>query len=508
MEDFDLDEFELTEDSLDSVDDYEMDFDDEEDEYDYSDDIDSLDSEYLDDLEIEFDDDYSEDLDSLEVENFSEHGVSSDDSDDMFLSSDESVSLESLDDDLDNLLSNTKFTREFRDVSVKNIIISETYKTARRETIQGLTATVSAFGGVLVPINVIEMDLGGGEYQYMLIEGVRRLYGAVRNNKSEIPAFVWKFDNIEKATKVAFLLGLIINKQQSHNMKEVWDSMQVLEQEYNLRPTQIERLFNNLQGGDAMKLKDVALADHAEPREELFSGNKTLEQSYKLLQKLRKEEDLLAIEDATSITDGSGLTDETLNADERVQALTDEEVKEILEIAQPIGVSDLTDDMFTEKLVEDTLQNRRADGDDDLPHAVKEAIKERDNRVCQCCSKDHPENSSSFISQLVVHHKIPVHAGGTDNRDNLITLCIGCHHALHTMELEGRFMVTKEQFDKLTEDRQRILLNAYNLAKIAIIAGQKKGYDRKKRKEVTRDSLRHKFPGYDLKADRAAINSK
>lgn len=101
---------------------------------------------------------------------------------------------------------------------------------------------------------------------------------------------------------------------------------------------------------------------------------------------------------------------------------------------------------------------------------------------------------------------IPVHAGGLDSEDNLITLCIGCHHALHVMERIGKVLVTEEEYKKLTPDRQKIVLNAYNLARIAIVAGQKKGYGVKERKEVTEASLRHKYPGKDIKEDKDLLS--
>ena len=48
-----------------------------------------------------------------------------------------------------------------------------------------------------------------------------------------------------------------------------------------------------------MKLKDVMLCDYDEPYAMLLNNEKDLEACYKLLQKLRKEEDQLAKEDAT-----------------------------------------------------------------------------------------------------------------------------------------------------------------------------------------------------------------
>lgn len=149
------------------------------------------------------------------------------------------------------------------------------------------------------------------------------------------------------------------------------------------------------------------------------------------------------------------------------------------------------------------VQDRKGDGDDDLTPEVKNKIKARDKMVCQCCSKDKIENQGAFLSQLVVHHKVPVHAGGTDDEKNLITLCIGCHHLLHTMEKMGTLTTDKEHLDTMDEEFRRRILNAWSLAYIAIKAGEKKGYSRKERAKKAQESLGHKFPGQDIKNDLA-----
>jgi 5-methylcytosine-specific restriction protein A len=408
-------------------------------------------------------------------------------------------------DNVDTLLTGQKYERYYKEINIEDIVVSEATKKIRQDTMVGLTANIAETGRVLVPIDVIEMpSIDGSAPMYLLVHGARRVYGAVRNAFKTIPAYVWKFSNFEKASELSFLLGLVLNRQQEHSMKETWAATRVLEHTYYMKPSEIERLFNGLGNGDAMKLKDVMLGEFDEPRDQLVSGAKGLEPSYRLLQKMRKEEDQLALEDAQGILSETEIGKETVvdESEEEVQRLTHEEAAEVMELAKPLDSEELESEMFTEKLVEDNHQNRKNDGDDDLPQQMKEKIKLRDKMCCQCCSKDHPENASSFLSQLVVHHLIPVHAGGLDVEENLITLCIGCHHALHVMERIGKVLVTEEEYKRLTPDRQKIVLNAYNLARIAIVAGHKKGYGVKERKEVTEASLRHKYPGKDIKEDK------
>lgn len=51
----------------------------------------------------------------------------------------------------------------------------------------------------------------------------------------------------------------------------------------------------------------------------------------------------------------------------------------------------------------------------------------RDNFICQCegCKEHH-------LHRLTVHHLIPRAAGGTDNLDNLVTVCWACHTRIHS----------------------------------------------------------------------------
>lgn len=57
----------------------------------------------------------------------------------------------------------------------------------------------------------------------------------------------------------------------------------------------------------------------------------------------------------------------------------------------------------------------------------REAVLHRDNYTCQVCSKKH--------TRLEVHHIIYRSQGGTDDENNLITLCEDCHEKIHIGEL-------------------------------------------------------------------------
>ena len=61
----------------------------------------------------------------------------------------------------------------------------------------------------------------------------------------------------------------------------------------------------------------------------------------------------------------------------------------------------------------------------------REAVLNRDNYTCQLCDKKH--------TKLEVHHIIYKSQSGTDNEDNLITLCEDCHSKVH----DGKIVLTK-----------------------------------------------------------------
>lgn len=57
---------------------------------------------------------------------------------------------------------------------------------------------------------------------------------------------------------------------------------------------------------------------------------------------------------------------------------------------------------------------------------TKEMVRNRDNYTCQCCKGKRKD------SKLEVHHIVFRSQGGSDNQENLITLCHTCHSLLHS----------------------------------------------------------------------------
>ena len=65
---------------------------------------------------------------------------------------------------------------------------------------------------------------------------------------------------------------------------------------------------------------------------------------------------------------------------------------------------------------------------------------ERDGWRCQRCGEP---------GRLEVHHRRKVADGGTDDLDNLVTLCRGCHLRAHRRVLSPRQAATLRAWDRL-----------------------------------------------------------
>lgn len=398
---------------------------------------------------------------------------------------------------LSNLLKITSdsYTRKFEKIRLDQIGFTDPVKKSRAETMTGLTSIVKDLG-VLDPIDVMTVEDPDDDYKYVLISGLRRVFAALKNGQTEIDAIVWDFKDKDQGNDLALYLGLLLNRTQRRNWGEIWHLYQVLELQSAITPGTLEYLLQ-LESGDAMKLKDVMLCDYDEVKQALLSGEKNLDGAYKLLAKLRKEEDKLAKEDETGVSDTVEGAEEIAsdNVGEQGQ-LSDQDVMELLEMVDGVD-EDVTDEDFDEVNKGSFEEEGQKVGErHPVDPAIRQGTFQRDNFRCRCCGT----GGVAFLGTLVYHHAIPVSAHGKDSVANGLTLCDSCHQVLHCAEKAGgKIPMTKEQFEEYSEAEQLRIKRILKFAKVAVEAHKRVGNSRDKIVKEATASGRHRMPGETLK---------
>lgn len=398
-------------------------------------------------------------------------------------------------------ISADSFKRERRVIILKEVGLSAPIKMGRQRTMIGLSKSVAELG-VVKPIDVILVNDSPEEddYRYLLLDGLRRMYGALRNNVREVEATVWIFDDLDKAKEIALPLSLYLNKTQRHQWSEIWDLYQVLEETViGITPANMESLLQ-LEAGEAMKLKDVMLSGYSEVTEALLNGDKTLDGAYKMLQKLRKEENALEREDMSGISDISEDAGQITNSDTR-ERLSEQDVMELLEMVDTMKDLDVSDADFSELNTGLLDDNHQKTGErEPVDPAIRQGTFQRDKYKCRCCNT----GGVAFLSTLVYHHIIPVHCSGADSVENGLTLCDSCHLTLHCAEKSGgKLPMTREQFEEYSETEQIRIKEILKYAKIAVEAAKRQGKSKEEIRAEAQKSSRHRMPGENWKENQA-----
>lgn len=406
-----------------------------------------------------------------------------------------------------NLLSLTsdKFSLSTEVIKIGEIGLSEPTKRGRQKTMIGLTQSVKDMG-ILTPIHVMKVaeEDATEDYKYVLIDGLRRMFGAIKNGMTEICATVWDFEDKEKGMELLLPLSLMLNRQQKRQWSEVWDLYRILELQSAITPGTLEFLLQ-LEAGDAMRLKDVMLCDYSEVKEALLSGEKNLDACYKMLQKMRKDEDQLWKDDATGFGDTvDGAEEVAGDVTEGSEQLTDQDVLELLEMADNLDDdSEVSSDDFSDMSTPDSdfVDQQKVGERHPLDPALRQAVLARDDFTCRCCGI---RMVGVRLGLIAAHHILPVHVGGKDTLENLVTLCTNCHISLHCIERNGgTIMMSEQDFNNLLPSEKSSLKRALKLARIAIAADKRRGMSKEQVAAVTRDSVRHPMPGTNLKENMA-----
>ncbi len=412
-------------------------------------------------------------------------------------------------------LKKSSFALKYGEVDFDDLSFTEPIKKSRKETYLGMTTSIKELG-ILSPIHVMVTEgyadwLDGDKieeflgFKYVVIDGFRRVYGGIKNNLKSCKAVIWEFEDKDLGSQLITSLSRLLNKVQNHSWSEVWYLYQVLELQTSMSPGTLEYLLS-LESGDAMKLKDIMLCDYQEVKDELTGDKKTLSQCYNMLQKLRKEEDQLMIDDIRGISE-VGEAEDIVDKEDKA-TLSDNEVMEILDMIDDF-TGDLTEEDFDELAGNNLEDDRQRVGErHPLDPALRAAVLARDEYCCQVSGRGKGLPADVALAILNVHHLIPVHAGGTDTLDNLITVSLDAHTLIHIIERRnGKLGMSKEDFDKLPEDEQEYFKRVMRIARVAVEANRRVGNSKEKIKKATSDSMRFKMPGAVLKENMEAVNN-
>ena len=399
---------------------------------------------------------------------------------------------------LSNIKSDIKVTQ--KEIEIDSIITSNFKKISREDSISGLTGVVSTWG-VVSPIHVLALE---DDDCFQLLDGLRRVFAALRAGKKTIQAVVWEFSDRREGKELANIICLMINRNQRFTPREMWEQMKVLESVNDATPGLIEYLLQ-MEPGDAMKLKDVMLADesYADFRDGLLNGKYSIEQAYKKLCNERKKEDKLEKEDKMSV-DADGIVStgvmsyQDIENGEEPERLSAKEAKELLEM------SNLDDDVEDETFdsLDRTNEIRREDmhqkvGERTFVDAsVKKATLIRDGNKCRCCGI----GGEAWAGILVYHHLIPVYAGGPDTVDNGLTLCVNCHLTLHNY-ITGDV----QKPENMDPKQEEVLMKIMKFGNIALDASNKLGMKREELKKANAASKKHPMPNENVKINKQAL---
>ena len=402
-------------------------------------------------------------------------------------------------------------------VDFNSLIVPDPIKKGREHTYLGLTTSVGELG-ILNPIHVMITEgyatwvenHPNEEYEgpkYILLDGFRRVYAGLKNGITRCFAIIWDFKDKDKGNELSLVLSRILNREQKHTWEEIWTMYQILNAQSPLTDGTMEYLLQ-LDMGDASKLKSVRQnADmFPEPKEDLLANKKTLQQAYTMLEKMMREVDTLSKDDKTGISNmeqAEGVVEEAGD-----QKLSDQEVQDILEMSDNGGfVDDLSEEDFDEFMGNNLPDDRQVVGErHPLDPALRAAVLARDGYCCVVTGRGKGLPTPIAMSILNVHHKVPVHAGGTDTMDNLVTVSLDVHTMIHILERNnGKVGMSKETYDKLTEEEKTFIVGAMSIARIAIEANKRLGRTREQVKKDTADSIRFKMPGIAQKENMEAL---
>lgn len=420
-------------------------------------------------------------------------------------------------------LTSENFTIDTGVVYFDSLIIPDPIKNARKDTYTGLSTSVAEIG-IVTPIHVMITE-GYAEWvaenpgydvedydgpKYILIDGFRRIWAGYKSGLTRCNAVIWDFEDKDKGSDLLVILARILNKSQRQSWLETWNLYNILMAQSPLTENTLDYLLH-LDSGDSSKLRSIMEnADRfPEPKEDLLANKKTLQQAFNMLEKMRKELDKLAEEDNQGISEMEQADGVVEKAGDQV--LSDEEVKEVLEMGDNFD-GELSDEDFGGMLEsEDGVYDRQTTGDrHPLDPVLKAKTMERDQFSCTCCGFGEKSGASRIVAMSVLqsHHKISVSNSGPDSEDNITTVCMICHTLTHICIKRGlKLGISKSEFDAMPDTEKERYKRIMQLARTDWEAGKRLGKNKERISKDNSNYSQFKMPGTDLAQNMEAMKS-
>ena len=338
-------------------------------------------------------------------------------------------------------------TFELIKLKYENLGFGKRIRTSKN--VDDLTSSIRSTG-LLNPIVVAPSVTEG---VYAVIDGYRRILACSKVGIKEIPAIV----NTKITTQEVPVVEALYNHKKSYTMQEIVDYIEYLAKEKGITDPPLVEYLLDLNNGDYSKLKDILSDNDEEIVSKLLEGQLTIGEAFKRLEKRRSKEsrEEKDIKKAGKVyNEGDGTGESALNnsgemaeseeesEEDRGSRLTADQIAALAVDPSKID-SEIEDKSLDEMIAESDKtegfepHQQKVGEREYLDPAIKKAVLARDKFTCQCCGIGK-DDSESYVSVMDAHHIIPVFLGGKDtsesgvtNIDNIVTLCIICHKMVH-----------------------------------------------------------------------------
>jgi len=419
------------------------------------------DSDFDDDFDDDFDTDYDEDDESeSDYDDDIDEDYEEGEEDEEYLDNSKRPEFDFINDQgeivvQDNSSEESEDGFELKYIDIEKIAI--TNRIRKLEASESLVKSIRSTG-LLEPVVVAETATYG---LYVLIAGFRRLQACARAGKTRIPCIVNKKVN---TTEIP-ILEAVYNQNKRYSIDEQVKYIDYLEKQKGImNPSMIEYLLQ-MDNGDYTKLKDLINDGDTDILTRLMSGEYTIGEAFKRLEKRRRKEsrdekENKLAEDVYSDSEGSGV-DQIEGSGEEASGvgLTDEQISQLAisaqDIDEKVDSADLGQMVDEDSKLEGFEPHRQSVGEREyIDPTVRKAVMVKCNGTCQCCNK----GGSYFADILDYHHIIPVFLGGVDSPENGTMLCVACHRLVHlysTGDLVVDEALKKAEYNKLNDKEKQ-----------------------------------------------------